>query len=137
MPMKQSLSPKQFLAILVMVLKSVALTITALWKQARQLILSFSTRIFSLFLITSFKLFGLKKPGWLGKRFLKIKYLTLKKAGICSWPFGFGTCWSSRQHILNVLRPSFLELANSFLGASRLRQEKLLAFRKLCGAKAL
>ena len=38
---------------------------------------------------------------------------------------------------LNVLRPSFLELATSFLGASRLRQEKLLAFRKLFGAKVL
>ena len=36
----------------------------------------------------------------------------------------------SRQLSLNVLRSSFLELATSFLGASRLRQEKLLAFRK-------
>ena len=42
----------------------------------------------------------------------------------------------SRQLSLNVLRSSFLELATSFLGASRLRQEKLLAFRKLFGAKA-
>ena len=41
------------------------------------------------------------------------------------------------QQSQNVLRPSFLELATSFLGASRLRQEKLLAFRKLFGAKAL
>ena len=46
----------------------------------------------------------------------------------------FFTCSHST---LNVLRPSFLELATSFLGASRLRQEKLLAFRKLFGAKAL
>jgi hypothetical protein len=33
----------------------------------------------------------------------------------------------------NVLRPSFLELATSFRGASRLRQEKSLINRKLFG----
>ena len=44
---------------------------------------------------------------------------------------------TASQSTLNVLRPSFLELATSFLGASRLRQEKSLAFRKLFGAKAL
>lgn len=42
-----------------------------------------------------------------------------------------------RQHSRNVLRPSSLELATSLLGASRLRREKLLAFRELFGAKAL
>ena len=41
------------------------------------------------------------------------------------------------QHSRNVLRPSSLELATSLLGASRLRREKLLAFRELFGAKAL
>ena len=35
------------------------------------------------------------------------------------------------QLSLNVLARSLLELANSFLGVQRLRQEKLLAFRKL------
>ena len=43
----------------------------------------------------------------------------------------------SRQQSRNVLRPSSLELATSLLGASRLRREKLLAFRELFGAKAL
>lgn len=41
------------------------------------------------------------------------------------------------QQSQNVLRPSSLELATSLLGASRLRREKLLAFRELFGAKAL
>ena len=34
-------------------------------------------------------------------------------------------------HSRNVLARSLLELATSFLGVQRLRQEKLLAFRKL------
>ncbi len=60
-------------------------------------------------------------------RFLAINLLMTKATQLLR----FALTVSPRQPSRNVFARSLLELATSFLGARRLRQEKLLTFRKL------